>query len=303
MLHLSNRIRTAILSTLYAATDVEGGQTKEQRDLLSALALHVLQVPPATASAITPAEAAAVIEKPRLRCAVGEMLVTLELVRHPASAALTARVAEYLAAFQIEDGFQKLAVDYLMQDRELVQKDWERVRQTDFVEPFVEGLDEDSLKKKMQGLGDLSPDSLGYALFEFYHRNGFPWVPHDNQANLISHDLTHVLVGYGTTAPGEIALQGFLVGAARGERYFSSLLAALLLFEVGMLPFPDVEPTQGTLAQPEAAELFARAIERGLHCPGDIGNDHQRFLDQPLAEVRAELGIAEPEPGPHMFIL
>jgi hypothetical protein len=27
------------------------------------------------------------------------------------------------------------------------------------------------------------------------------------------------------------------------------------------------------------------------------------MIDRPLAEVRAELGIPEPEPGPHMFIL
>ena len=302
MLHLSTRVRTAILSTLDTATAVDGGPTTEQSGLLGALASHVLQARPDAASVITPTDAAAVIEEPWLRRAVGEMLVTLELVRHPASAALTARVAEYLAAFQIEDGFQKLAVDYLMQDRELVQKDWERVRQTDFVEPFTEGLDADSLERKMDGLGDLPPDSLGYALFEFYRRNGFPWISHEDQSNLISHDLTHVLAGYATTPPGEIALQGFLVAATRGERYFSSLLASLLLFEVGMLPFPDIEPIENTLAQPEAAELFARAIERGLHCPGDIGEDHQRFLDKPLAQVRTELGIPEPEPGPHMFI-
>ena len=45
------------------------------------------------------------------------------------------------------------------------------------------------------------------------------------------------------------------------------------------------------------------AIERGLECPGDIAGDHQAMLPRPLAEVRAELGIPEPEAGPHMFIL
>ena len=303
MLHLDLPTRTAVVGTLYTATDVDGGPTKEQRNLLEALARHVMRVPPSAAAATSPGEAAAAIEKPRLRKAVGEILVMLELVRHPPSAPLTARVAEYLAALEIDDGFQQLAADYLTNDRERVYTDWERVRQPDLVEPFAQGLTDDALAKKMEALGDLPADSLGRGLFEFYRRNGFPWLPDDDQDNLIPHDLTHVLAGYGTTPEAEVALQGFLVGAARGESHFSSLLASLLLFEVGMLPFPDIEPITAVLARPNAAELFASAIERGLECPGDIAGDHQALLPRPLAEVRAELGIPEPEAGPHMFIL
>ena len=72
MLHLSNRIRTAILSTLDTATAVDGGPTREQTGLLGALASHVLQVRPTAANVITPTDAAAVIEEPWLRRAVGE---------------------------------------------------------------------------------------------------------------------------------------------------------------------------------------------------------------------------------------
>ncbi len=301
MLHLDLPTRTAVVGTLYTATDVDGGPTKEQRNLLEALARHVMRVPPSAAAATSPGEAA--IEKPQLRKAVGEILVMLELVRHPPSAALTARVAEYLAALKIDDGFQQLAADYLAGDRERTYKDWERVRQPDLVEPFAQGLGDDALTKKMEALGDLPADSLGRGLFEFYRRNGFPWLPDDDQDSLIPHDLTHVLAGYGTTPEAEVALQAFLVGAARGESHFSSLLASLLLFEVGMLPFPGIEPITAVLARPNAAELFAAAIERGLECPGDIAGDHQALLPRPLAEVRAELGILEPEAGPHMFIL
>ena len=107
MLHLDLPTRTAVVGALYTATDVDGGQTKEQRNLLEALARHVMRVPPSAAAATSPNEAAAAIEKPRLRKAVGEILVMLELVRHPPSAPLTARVAEYLAALEIDDGFQQ----------------------------------------------------------------------------------------------------------------------------------------------------------------------------------------------------
>jgi hypothetical protein len=303
MLHLDLATRTSVVGTLYTATDVDGGQTKSQLDLLEALARHAMRVSPSAAAVTSPSESAAAIKKPRLRKAVGEILVTLELVRHPPSTALTARVAEYLDALEIEDGFQELAAYYLADDRERVYRDWERVRQPDLVEPFVEGLGDDAITKKMESLGDLPTGSLGRGLFDFYRHNGFPWIPEDDQDNLIPHDLTHVLAGYGTTPEGEVALQGFLVGAARGENHFSSLLASLLLFEVGMLPFPDIEPVTAVLGRPDAAELFASAIERGLECPGDIAGDHQAMLSRPLAEVRAELGIPEPEPGPHMFVL
>jgi len=291
------------MGILNTATDVDGGHTKEQRDLLDSLASHVMRVSPADAPVISPDEARGILSKPRLCKAVGEILVMLELVRHPPSAALTARVAEYLEALDIDDGFQAIAADYLANDREKVARDWERVRQPDLVEHFVEDLSDRELTEKMEALANLPEGSLGRGLFDFYRRNGFPWIPDDDENSLVPHDLTHVLAGYGATAEAEVALQAFMVGAARGESHFSSLLASLLLFEVGMLPFPDIETTQGVLARPGSAELIASAIERGLECHGDIAVDHEAMLDRPLAEVRVELGIPEPKPGPHMFIL
>ena len=69
------------------------------------------------------------------------------------------------------------------------------------------------------------------------------------------------------------------------------------------MPFPGIEATEGVLGRPGAAELVATAIERGLQCAGDIEGDHAHLLPLPLIEVRSKLGIPEPDPGPHMFIL
>ena len=306
MLHLDETARIGVAGILYTVTDIDGGRTAEQERFLDALARHVMRVPPGDAPVVTAAEAAQVVaDKPRLCKGIGELLVTLELMRHPASAALTQRVEEYLAALGIDDGFQRLAADYLVNDRKHIERDWERIRQPDIEESFIAGLSDDDANAKMQALGDLPAGSLGRALFDFYRRNGFPFVPDDEpeQDSLVPHDLTHVLAGYGTTAEAEIALQAFMVGAARGERHFSSLAASLLLFEVGMMPFPGIEATEGVLGRPDAAELVATAIERGLQCAGDIEGDHAHLLPLPLTEVRSKLGIPEPDPGPHMFIL
>jgi hypothetical protein len=306
VLHLDETTRLGVTGILYTVTDIDGGRTAEQERFLDALARHVMRVPSGDAPVMTAAEAAQVVaDKPRLCKSIGELLVTLELMRHPASAALTQRVEEYLAALGIDDGFQQLAADYLVNDRKHIERDWERIRQPNIEESFIAGLSDDDVGARMQALGDLPAGSLGRALFDFYRRNGFPFVPDDDpeQGSLVPHDLTHVLAGYGTTAEAEIALQAFMVGAARGERHFSSLAASLLLFEVGMMPFPGIEATEGVLGRPGAAELVATAIERGLQCAGDIEGDHAHLLPLPLIEVRSKLGIPEPDPGPHMFIL
>ena len=306
MIHLDDQTRLGVAGILRTATDVDGGRTPEQDRFVVALTELVLRVTPGDVPVVTLSEAARVVaDKPRLRKGVGELLVTLEFMRHPASAPLTQRVGEYLDAMGVDDGFQRLAQDYLAGDRELVGRDWERVRQPDLQEGFIEGKSDEEIGAAMMALGELPADSLGRALFEFYRRNGFPYIPDDEpgQDSLIPHDMTHVIAGYGTTAEAELALQAFLVGAARGERHFSSLAASILLFEVGMVPFPGIEATDSVLARPDAAELMAKAIERGLRCDGDVAGDHSDFLDQPLVEVRRQLGIPAPEPGPHMFIL
>lgn len=306
MLHLDDQTRMSVAGILRTATDVDGGRTPEQERFVAALTEHVLRVAPSDIPVVTVSDVSSVVTgKPRLRKGVAELLVTLEFMRHPASAPLTHRVGEYITALEVEDGFQQLARDYLAGDRELIGRDWERTREPDLQESFIEGKSNAEIGATMLALQDLPADSVGHALFEFYRRNGFPYIPDDepDQDSLIPHDMTHVIAGYGTTAEAELALQAFLVGSARGERHFSSLAASILLFEIGMVPFPGIEATDSVLARPGAAEFMAKAIERGLRCDGDVAGDHSAFLDQPLAEVRRKLGIPEPEPGPHMFIL
>ncbi|MDE0896221.1 MAG: hypothetical protein OSB10_06510 [Planctomycetota bacterium] len=180
MIRLDEQTRLGVAGILYTATDVDGGRTPEQDRFMAALTEHVFRVRPADVPVVAFSAAADIVAgKPRLPKAVGELLVTLEFMRHPASAALTRSVEEYLGALEVDEGFQKLAQDYLSGDRELMGRDWERLREPDLKEGFIEGKSNEEIGTAMVALGELPPDSLGRALYDFYRRNGFPYIPDD----------------------------------------------------------------------------------------------------------------------------
>jgi hypothetical protein len=248
---------------------------------------------------IDPAGTAAALDGADVEPLVAEMLVALELMRHPASAELTARVATYLDALGGADE-QAIARDYVADAREQVIADWSRLQEPLLLEPDLVDADERDVLARLQALADCPPGSLGRSWHDFYDRNGFALPLH--QLTLVEHDFTHVLGGYEATPEGELALQVMLVAATDGRRHVSSLLASLLLFEVGMLPFPDIEPKVAVLARPGAAEFFADAIARGLATRTDF-HDLDPLADRDLVELRAELGIPAPVPGPWTFVV
>lgn len=299
MRQLDAPTRRAMLATLRSATAVDGGPTDEQRRLLDAVARHVLDVRDDT-TPLDPAGAAAALVDPVDRRLVVEALITLELVRHPASAPLADQVDRYLAALG-GAGEQVLVRDYLHDAREQVARDWARFREGSPDEPGIEGRGETEVAQRLRALAACPPGSAGRSFHDFYERNGFPSPP--DHPSLINHDFAHVLAGYEATPEGELALQAMLVAATGGAAHFSGLLASLLLFEVGMLPFPGIEPKSAVLARPGAAALFAEAVARGAAVGRDFqALDHLAFAHRDLAELRAELGIPAPVPGPFTFV-
>jgi ubiquinone biosynthesis protein Coq4 len=164
------------------------------------------------------------------------------------------------------------------------------------------GAADDEIAERLASLGDCPPGSLGRSFHDFYERNGFP--PPVGHLSLVSHDFAHVLAGYDATPEGELALQAMLVAGTGGTRHFPGLLASLLLFEVGMMPFPDIEPKVAVLDRPGAAELFADAIGRGAASGCDLQHlDHLELADRDLVALRVELGVPAPVPGPSTFVV
>ena len=56
---------------------------------------------------------------------------------------------------------------------------------------------------------DCPEGSIGHELKQFMDAHGFEFVPHYEK-----HDLKHVLLGYGITAPEEMCMQAFMFGNA-----------------------------------------------------------------------------------------
>ena len=293
-----NELAEPAVRALLGSCGVDEGVTDEQATLILALAagyfgldLDLDALEPLSAAA-TGALFAAHDEKHRLV----ETMILLELARHPASAAQADAVEEYAAALGVDNEWQALARDYLAGDCALLRTDYGRFAEASTPEPALVDLAEPDLPRELRSLGLLPEGTLGRGFFDFYQRHGlaFPGEPGGGTVTLVAHDMSHVLAGYEPTPPEEIALQAMLAAACDGHHHFSGLMASLSLFEIGMLPFPDITPKAGVLARPGAAATVADAVRRGVVANEDFATiDHWAVLDHQIEDLRHDLHIVE----------
>jgi hypothetical protein len=147
-------------------------------------------------------------------------------------------------------------------------------------------------------LRNLPVGTLGREFFDFHARNGIP-VPGVEGSTLnhfyVSHDMTHVIAGIGTTAAAEVALSAFQVGMDDNDVNVAALLASLIVHEVGFGNAGKVASETHTLAAPGAADLLASELARGSHCTADFSViDHLAIAEVPLDEVRSQFGVRPP---------
>lgn len=291
----------AIARGLLGSASVGAGPTDEQRRVIDCL-IHGYFGLDTTVDALEPIDpaelAAAVPTEDRTR--VTDMLIVIELCRHPAEAAQAERTETYALALGAQGGWLEAAHDVLAGSIDRVMADYVRLADTPTHEPALEtviGTDHEAqaaveVFDRMRGC---APGTLGAEVVAFYERWGFP-IPGTGAGpaglSLLTHDISHVIAGYDTSPPDEIALQAMLVAASGFEQHFSSFMAALLLSEAGALPFPGIDPVVGALGRIGAPEELADAFTRGAACTQDFGvGDHLALLEEPLAAVRAEYGI------------
>jgi hypothetical protein len=282
---------TGIVAGLLGAASVGDGPTAEQRRVIDSLAHGYLGVK-VDLDAISPLEpdALAAVVDTHDRHRVIDLLVLVEFCRHPDDPAQADRVDAYVARLGHED-MALVARDVQTGHRERVMADWARFGQG---ARTLAGVEITEVGSFVHALANCRPGTLGRGLHDFYASQGlpFPGDPDGGDPSLAYHDFTHVLTGYGTTPPDEVALQAMLTAAAGFDHHFSSLVASLALFEAAAFTMPGFVAREAVLDRPGAADELADAFRRGDLCTGDISQvDFIARKDDLLADVRAEYNI------------
>jgi len=291
---------------LLGAIDVDGGPTEEQRRVLRAVVTGYWQRPdldlddldPLGPEALTDLEA-----DPDEQARVHQLLVLLEMARHPLTSVQTERVETYAAALGAGGPELEMARDLVAGGVAAARADYERLLQGS-----LEELEEASLRgheptdpagdaalaTRLRSFQALPEDTLGRRYLAFYERNGLR-LPGDDPrtpAVFVAHDMTHVIGGYEPTGQGEIALGAMMLAVADDHAHWVGFLGNIAVHEVGILGHEGLDPKIATLARQGAPELVADAFRRGAACTGDFScADHLAMADWPLARVRDHFGV------------
>jgi hypothetical protein len=291
---------------LLGAIDVDGGATDEQLAVLRAVVTHLFERPDLDLGALAPLDAAGVaaaIADPAVRRRFNELLVTLELCRHPETRAQVERVEVYAAALDVGGPHLQIVRDWIEEGTARATEDFDRFYADDLATLSEPGLrdrylriDEPDLElaARLEALHDLPEDTLGWSYVEFYRRNGItlPGADTHTPAHYVSHDMNHVISGYEPTGPGEIALGAFTLAMNDNDANWLQFVANLVIHEAGVLQHGAIAPKASTLTREGATDLLGEALARGSRCTSDFSQaDHLSLADWPLESVRTYYNV------------
>ncbi len=130
------------------------------------------------------------------------------------------------------------------------------------VASFAGILENEPVAARYRSLEGYSEGTLGKALFTFYRENGFsfPGEKRGVPEGVLTHDLSHILAGYGTDLRGEAMTIAFQAGYRR-ENPFGILVFLLVQLQQG-IQLTVLAPSQQGDARDARARRRARAIVR-----------------------------------------
>ncbi|MFO1536441.1 MAG: hypothetical protein ACKOVH_01225 [Actinomycetota bacterium] len=254
---------------------------------------------------LEPDDARRLITDPAHRRRTREFAVLLEMCRHPLDDAQVTRTDAYAAAID-ESGPGLDMVRHLVREGKAAALA-DRARFNDYtadwsepslVQDYLKVLDapDPELAERVRALRDLPAGTLGREFVEFYDRYGIT-LPGDEvniPAFFIGHDMNHVIAGYGTTGPAEIALSAMLLAIDDSDAHWALLLVGFAAYELGITESDpsSFQAKERVLDRPGAAEMLAEAFHRGALCTGDFSVvDKLPLAHLPLEEVRAMFGV------------
>ena len=303
-----------VLGALRGAIDLDDGPTAEQTSVLGAVAVGCGAPPEldlTDVAPLDPAQAADAIRDTHSRRRARELMVLLELCRHPLTDAQVDRVDAYASALG-EDGPGLAATrDLVRRGATAAVADMRRfIRDATpaLEEPTLrgwgsEGTDSEAdaeLGRRLRALHELPSDTLGHQYVAFYERNGIelPGEGPDRPNLFVAHDMCHVIAGYEPTGQGEIALGAMQLALTDSDAHWIAFLSNLAVHEAGFLATAPVVARTATLTRPGATDLLADAFQRGRACDGDFTTaDHLSLVELPLEAVRERFGVPPLDPA------
>ena len=161
-------------------------------------------------------------------------------------------------------------------------------------------MESPELAAKYHALEAYAEGTLGKELWRFYRSNGFhfPGERHGPPEPLLTHDLSHILAGYGTDMPGESQTLAFQAGYRR-ENPHGILAFLLVTAQHGIRVTPLAEASRNTLSTPGLVDAMVHAFARGNAMNTDLTEhwDYWAVMDRPVAMLREQYGIAESNEG------
>jgi ubiquinone biosynthesis protein Coq4 len=132
--------------------------------------------------------------------------------------------------------------------------------------------------------------SLGRVFFEHCQTRGIDpnlvQIPPDSEVEWMlnhfyqTHDIWHVVTGWGNDLPGEVGLGAFYAAQFGNPAFFGYMMALVLV---------NVVLRRGDLG--EVFEAFSRGYQSGKRTEPLFGTDWEALWDRPIGEVRARFGV------------
>ena len=302
-----------IVAGLLGGISTRSGPTAEQLIVLESITRDLWGRGDIDVKNLTPlssAELAKALPRQAARERFAEIMMTLELCRHPMSKEQVDLAERYIAAMGIGDVEVEVTRTVITRGAEAAATDLERCYQK--ILPEISELSlrdrylrldkpDHALAERLRKLRDLPEDTLGYQYLEFYRRNNIELPGDDTHlpAHYVNHDMNHVITGYEPTAPGEIARSGFLLATNDSHHNWLEFLLTMSIHESGVLNHGDIRAKVATLDRTGVPEFLGEGLQRGAKCTVDLSQvDHLAIAHLPLEQVRDDFSIEPMQSAP-----
>lgn len=295
-----------VVAGLLGGVSTSVGPTAEQMIVLDSVTRHLWgrdDIDVHNLTPLSPDEVAKRLQRSEARLRFAEMMMTLELCRHPMSLEQVDLAEQYVTAMGVDRIEIETTRTAIVKGAEAAATDLERCYQQ--ILPEISEISlrdrylrldkpDPALAARLRVLRELPENTLGYQYLEFYRRNNIE-LPGDDihfPAHYVNHDMNHVITGYEPTAPGEIARSGFLLAANDSHHNWIEFLLTMSIHESGVLNHGDIRAKVATLDREGVPEFLGEGLERGAKCTVDLSQvDHLAIAHLPLEQVRENFSV------------